>query len=80
MDSWYGNWKNRCRSPVVIQNLPSRKADVEIRSDVKEQNQDELEPIPYDDKDEHLDPPMGTGLRFDEIEEMIDEVLSLDDS
>ena len=42
---------------------------------------DELEPIPLaDDKDEHLDPPMGTGLRFDEIEEMIDEVLSLDDS
>jgi len=23
-----------------------------------------------------LDPPSGTGLRFDEIEEMIDEILS----
>jgi hypothetical protein len=25
---------------------------------------------------EHLDPPKGIGLRFDEIEQMIDEVLS----
>ena len=42
--------------------------------------EEELEPFLVEDKDEHLDPPMGTGLRFDEIEEMIDEVLSLDDS
>jgi hypothetical protein len=27
-----------------------------------------------------LDPPAGIGLRFDEIEQMIDEVLSIDDS
>ena len=27
---------------------------------------------------EHLDPPKGIGLRFDEIEQMIDEVLSKD--
>ena len=49
-----------------------------------------LEPIFLDDKsgDEteaevsedvaELDPPKGIGLRFDEIEEMIDEVLSSD--
>ena len=31
-------------------------------------------------KNEELDPPMGIGLTFDEIEEMIDEVLESDDS
>ena len=51
-------------------------------AEVKENNaEEEPEPVSIvEDKDEHLDPPMGTGLRFDEIEEMIDEVLSLDDS
>ena len=51
-------------------------------AEVKERNaEEEPEPVSIvEDKDEHLDPPMGTGLRFDEIEEMIDEVLSLDDS
>ena len=29
-----------------------------------------------DDSFAQLDPPSGTGLRFDEIEEMIDEILS----
>ena len=43
--------------------------------------EEEPEPVSVaEDKDEQLDPPMGIGLRFDEIEEMIDEVLSLDDS
>jgi hypothetical protein len=28
----------------------------------------------------NLDPPAGIGLRFDEIEQMIDEVLTVDDS
>jgi hypothetical protein len=31
-------------------------------------------------EDEELDPPRGIGLRFDEIEQMIDEVLEFDDS
>jgi hypothetical protein len=33
-----------------------------------------------EDMEEELDPPAGIGLRFDEIEQMIDEVLSIDDS
>ena len=49
-----------------------------------------LEPISLDDQSEdgtetevpedvaELDPPKGIGLRFDEIEEMIDKVLSSD--
>jgi len=42
---------------------------------------EELEPdSDPGDMDAELDPPMGIGLRFDEIEEMIDEVLSVDDS
>jgi hypothetical protein len=32
--------------------------------------------LPADEAFENLDPPSGTGLRFDEIEEMIDEILS----
>jgi len=37
----------------------------------------ETETLP---EDEELDPPRGIGLTFDEIEEMIDEVLESDDS
>ena len=37
----------------------------------------ELEPVKAE-VDEELDPPKGIGLRFDEIEEMIDQVLSDD--
>jgi hypothetical protein len=33
-----------------------------------------------EDMSAELDPPAGIGLRFDEIEQMIDEVLSIDDS
>jgi hypothetical protein len=33
-----------------------------------------------EDMEAELDPPAGIGLRFDEIEQMIDEVLSIDDS
>ena len=41
----------------------------------------EVDPEPdTEDEDAELDPPAGIGLRFDEIEEMIDEVLSIDDS
>jgi len=41
----------------------------------------EVDPEPVtEDEDAELDPPAGIGLRFDEIEEMIDEVLSIDDS
>ena len=41
--------------------------------------------IDSDDSDDsveadELDPPRGIGLRFDEIEQMIDEVLETDDS
>jgi hypothetical protein len=37
----------------------------------------ELEPV-EEQVEEELDPPKGIGLRFDEIEEMIDQVLSDD--
>ena len=39
------------------------------------EDETELEPVKAE-VDEELDPPKGIGLRFDEIEEMIDQVLS----
>ena len=74
------------RSPVPEQEAAFAETDdgdeenpvVEV-----EEREAEVEPEPVsvaEDKYEQLDPPMGIGLRFDEIEEMIDEVLSLDDS
>ena len=74
------------RSPVAEQEAAlaeSVEGDEESPvADVKERKaEEEPEPVSIvEDKDEHLDPSMGIGLRFDEIEEMIDEVLSLDDS
>ena len=74
------------RSPVTEQEAALAESvegdDESPVAEVKERKaEEEPEPVSFvEDKDEHLDPPMGTGLRFDEIEEMIDEVLSLDDS
>lgn len=62
------------------------------QADAKEEQQAEIdltEPDPVTEESEeeesfaeeeveHLDPPKGIGLRFDEIEQMIDEVLSKD--
>ena len=36
------------------------------------------DPDPVDEELEELDEPLGMGLKFDEIEEMIDEVLSME--
>ena len=74
------------RSPVAEQEAAlAESVDGDEESpvaEVKERKaEEEPEPVSIvEDKDEHLDPSMGIGLRFDEIEEMIDEVLSLDDS
>ena len=74
------------RSPVAEQEAAlAETVDGDEESpvaEVKERKaEEEPEPVSVvEDKDEHLDPSMGIGLRFDEIEEMIDEVLSLDDS
>jgi len=74
------------RSPVPEQEAAlaeSDDGDEESPVAEVEERKAEEEPEPVsiaEDKDEQLDPPMGIGLRFDEIEEMIDEVLSLDDS
>ncbi len=74
------------RSPVPEQELALAETDYEDEespiADVEAREaEEEPEPVSVaEDKDEQLDPPMGIGLRFDEIEEMIDEVLSLDDS
>ena len=54
-------------SPVAEVDEQEAEEELEIDSDAE-------------DMDAELDPPMGIGLRFDEIEEMIDEVLSVDDS
>ena len=74
------------RSPVPEQEAAlaeSDDGDEESPVAEVEERKAEEEPEPVsiaEDKDEQLDPPMGIGLRFDEIEEMIDEVLSLGDS
>ena len=68
------------------------KAPKPSHADAKEEQQAEIdltEPDPVteepeeeesfaEEEVEHLDPPKGIGLRFDEIEQMIDEVLSKD--
>ena len=54
-------------SPVAEVDEQQAEEELELDSDTE-------------DMDAELDPPMGIGLRFDEIEEMIDEVLSVDDS
>ena len=70
------------------------KAPKPSRTEAKEEQQAEIdlpEPDPdpvaeepveeetfAEEEVEHLDPPKGIGLRFDEIEQMIDEVLSKD--
>jgi len=46
----------------------------EISSDLKTSQSEGSDTAPEDHA--NLDPPSGTGLRFDEIEEMIDEILS----
>ena len=48
--------------------LPEAKEVEEITDEV-------IEPI-EGEVDENLDPPRGMGLKFDEIEKMIDEVLA----
>ena len=48
--------------------LPEAKEVEEITDEV-------IEPI-EEEVDENLDPPRGMGLKFDEIEKMIDEVLA----
>jgi hypothetical protein len=57
----------RDESPVAEVDEQDAEEELELDSDTE-------------DMDAELDPPMGIGLRFDEIEQMIDEVLSVDDS
>jgi len=45
-------------------------------SPVEDNAEEESSDVSPDETLESLDPPSGTGLRFDEIEEMIDEILS----
>ena len=55
-------------------------ADRHEPAPVEEEVQSQAE-VSEDSEDfEELDPPKGIGLRFDEIEQMIDEVLQMDDS
>jgi len=54
----------------VQETIPLPESQEEDHSNVKFST-----PLP-DEAFESLDPPSGTGLRFDEIEEMIDEILS----
>ena len=53
------------------------KVQINNNPDVQEDLTGDDEPI-IDDKIEELDEPIGMGLKFDEIEEMIDEVLSME--
>lgn len=57
--------------------LEPEKVQTNKNPDVQEDLTGDDEPI-IDDEIEELDEPIGMGLKFDEIEEMIDEVLSME--
>jgi hypothetical protein len=63
-------------SPVSDEVTPAQET-LPLPESTLESNAEEEFIYPLPDKAlESLDPPSGTGLRFDEIEEMIDEILS----
>ena len=60
------------KEPEPIEELTIEE-EMEISSE--EENKEEIA-SPQQDVESGLDPPVGTGLKFDEIEEMIDKLLS----
>ena len=72
--------------PVPVEERSLERTDVEGDQSivVEEEDQEAEEELELDldteNMDAELDPPVGIGLRFDEIEQMIDEVLSIEDS
>ena len=70
-----------CREPEVLSPISDQVTSVQETLPLSEPPIDSkaeeefITPLP-DQALESLDPPSGTGLRFDEIEEMIDEILS----
>ena len=65
--------------PVSVEDVDPVGADsIEDQIESSSENQ-EVDAESFDEVEE-LDPPRGIGLRFDEIEQMIDEVLESDDS
>ena len=60
------------QEPEAIEE-PSIEEEVGISSE--DENKEEVI-SPQQDVESDLDPPVGTGLKFDEIEEMIDKLLS----
>lgn len=74
-----GQVQNLLKS-ASLQPLESKKSSTEElplseAKEVKEITDEVIEPI-EEEVDENLDPPRGMGLKFDEIEKMIDEVLA----
>ena len=55
------------KTPVAVE----KSEPVEEEEQLTEEETEDIE-------DEKLDPPRGMGLKFDEIEKMIDEVLALE--
>ena len=74
-----GQVQNLLKS-ASLQPLESKKSSTEElplseAKEVEEITDEVIEPI-EEEVDENLDPPRGMGLKFDEIEKMIDEVLA----
>jgi len=64
-------------APAVTPDTDGKKEDkrgIETKPVPEEESLDSSEPEIV--KDENLDPPRGMGLKFDEIEKMIDQVLA----
>ena len=64
-------------APAVTPDMDGKKEDkrvIETKPVPEEESLDSSEPEIV--KDENLDPPRGMGLKFDEIEKMIDQVLA----
>jgi hypothetical protein len=60
------------QEPEAIEELPIEE---EVGISSEDENKEEVI-SPQQDVESDLDPPVGTGLKFDEIEEMIDKLLS----
>jgi hypothetical protein len=60
------------QEPEAIEELPNEE---EVGISSEDENKEEVI-SPQEDVESDLDPPVGTGLKFDEIEEMIDKLLS----
>ena len=67
--------------PQESQDIPTTPENAEKDKPIEELPEENTEVVKEiedlkEEEIEHLDPPKGIGLRFDEIEQMIDEVLS----